>query len=220
MRFPSHQSAKVAPDSTVVDAPVHFDKVRVMPDQSPHLLRADAQDNRERVLDAARQLFSEKGLAVSMREISRRAGVGPATLYRRFPTKSDLVGAAFEDELRACRTIVEDAAADRDPWRGLRSVIVGLSELNARNHGFVEAFTGRYPDAADFADHRRQLLRLLVALVRRAQMAGSLRDDFVMNDLMLMLVAGRSLAALSEASRPEASRRFAALAIDALRAPS
>jgi AcrR family transcriptional regulator len=191
-----------------------------MPDRSSHLLRADAQDNRDRILDAARRLFSEKGLAVPMREISRRAGVGPATLYRRFPTKSDLVGAAFQDELSACRTIVESAAANRDPWRGLQAVIIGVSELNARNHGFVEAFTVRYPDAAEFTVHRRQLLRYLATLVQRAQASGGVREDFVMNDLMLILIAGRSLAALPAERRSEASRRFAALAIDALRAPS
>ncbi|ROQ40703.1 TetR family transcriptional regulator [Frondihabitans sp. PhB188] len=189
-----------------------------MTDGLPHLLRSDAQSNRDRVLAAARELFATEGLGVPMREISRRAGVGPATLYRRFPTKPDLVAAAFADELSACRAIVEDGAADPAPWRGLQSVIVELTELNARNHGFVEAFTSQYPDAADFTTHRRELLHLLTSLVRRAQESGELRADFVMNDLMLVLLAGRGLAALPPSRRDAAARRFADLAIDALRA--
>lgn len=186
-----------------------------MADHLPQL-RSDARANRDRVLDAARGLFSEQGLSVTMRDISRRAEVGPATLYRRFPTKSDLVVAAFEDELRACRTIVEDAAADLDPWRGLTSAIVELIELNARNHGFVDAFVLEYPEAADFTAHRRQLLRLLAGLAQSARSAGRLRDDFAMSDLILVLMAGRGLSALPEGDRGTAARRFAALAIDAL----
>lgn len=74
-----------------------------MTDRLPHMLRADAQDNRDRVLEAARALFAERGIDVTMRQIARRADVGPATLYRRFPTKQILVDEAFEYELRSCR---------------------------------------------------------------------------------------------------------------------
>lgn len=79
-------------------------------DHLPHTLRSDALDNRERILDAARALFSADGLNVPMREIARRAGVGPATLYRHFPTKQMLVADAFADQLRACRAIVDEGA--------------------------------------------------------------------------------------------------------------
>ncbi|WP_157887688.1 TetR/AcrR family transcriptional regulator [Frondihabitans sp. PAMC 28766] len=189
-----------------------------MPDSLPRLLRSDALDNRDRLLDAARGLFAEQGLGVPMREVARRAGVGPATLYRRFPTKQDLVGAAFDDELRECRAVVETGASDRDAWRGFRSVIVGISELNARNHAFVEAFTSDFPDAVDFAAHRAELLRLLAGLAKRAQDAGGLRSDFVLDDLVLVLLAGRGVSQAPVATRLAAARRFAALAIDGLRA--
>ena len=85
---------------TVVDAPVRLDEVRTH--GRAHLtqmLRADAQENRDRILAAARALFAERGLDVGMREIARRAGVGPATLYRRFPTKQALIDEAFAVEL-------------------------------------------------------------------------------------------------------------------------
>ncbi|GIE82477.1 TetR family transcriptional regulator [Actinoplanes philippinensis] len=188
-----------------------------MSQQTPHLLRADARDNRDRVLEAARTLFAEQGLAVTMRQIARRAEVGPATLYRRFPTKQTLVEAAFADEVRACRGIVESGCAAPDPWRGLCSVIEGLITLNARNHGFTEAFTAAAPDADVFTTHRAALLTLLTGLIRRAREAGALRRDATVHDLVLILQAGRGLSALPPARRDQAARRFATLVIDGFR---
>lgn len=182
------------------------------------MLRADAEENRERVLESARELFAERGLDVPLREVARRAAVGPATLYRRFPTKQDLVAAAFADELAACRAIVEEGCSDADPWRGLCSVIMRLGELNSRNHGFTDAFLSANPGSGDFAAHRLSLLRLLDGLCRRAQAAGSLRADFVLDDLVLVIMAGRGLSAPSAKRRLAAARRFSALAIEAFRA--
>ncbi|MGC5166823.1 TetR/AcrR family transcriptional regulator [Luteimicrobium sp. DT211] len=181
------------------------------------MLRADAQDNRDRILDAARLVFAERGLDATMREVARRAGVGPATLYRRFPTKQQLVDEAFGDELRACEQIVDDACADPDPWRGFRSVVEELTVLNARNRGFVDAFMSANPHADVFVAHRAALLRKLVALGARAKARGELRRDYELDDLLLVLLAGRGLAAAPDADRAAAARRFAALAVDALR---
>jgi AcrR family transcriptional regulator len=189
-----------------------------MADHLPHMLRADAQDNRDRVLEAARALFSERGLDVPMREIARRAQVGPATLYRRFPTKQSLVDEAFTDELHACSAIVRDGCADPDPWSGLRAILLRITELNARNQGFVDAFTSSYPGAVDFTAHRAGLLRSLAALCRRAQAAGALRTDFVLDDLIMVLLAGRALPAGAPEIRAATARRFAALALEAFRA--
>ena len=143
----------------------------------PHVLRSDAQDNRDRVLEAARELFSESGLGVTMRQIARRAGVGPATLYRRFPTKQELVLEAFMDEFRACTAIVREAAADPDPWRGFCSVIERVTVLNARNQGFTDAFMAEYPNAIDFATHRAALTREIAAISYRAIAVAGLRPS-------------------------------------------
>jgi AcrR family transcriptional regulator len=61
-----------------------------MTDRLPHPLRSDARDNRARILEAARAVFGEEGLDAPMREVARQSGVGPATLYRHFPTKREL----------------------------------------------------------------------------------------------------------------------------------
>ncbi|MCX5046388.1 TetR/AcrR family transcriptional regulator [Aldersonia sp. NBC_00410] len=183
----------------------------------PHILRSDAQDNRDRVLEAARQLFSERGTRITMREVARHAGVGPATLYRRFPTKQVLVDAAFADEMRSCQSIVDDGCADPDPWRGFCSVIEGISVLNSRNQGFVDAFMSANPQIDTVAVHRASLLRMLAKLADRAKATGELRHDFVIDDLVLVLLAGRGLSSTPPTDREAAARRFAALAIDAFR---
>ena len=189
-----------------------------MTDRLPHLLRADARDNRDRVLEAARALFSERGLEVPMREIARRAQVGPATLYRRFPTKQALVDAAFADELQACGAIVRNGCAEEDPWRGLCSILHDITELNAQNQGFVDAFLSSFPGTEEVAVHRASMLRSLAELCRRAQQAGALRPDFVLDDLILVLMAGRGLPVTPPKVRLAAMRRLTALALDAFRA--
>jgi AcrR family transcriptional regulator len=182
------------------------------------MLRTDAQDNRDRILDTARALFADQGIDVTMRDIARRAEVGPATLYRRFPTKQLLIDEAFADELRTCRAIVAAGCANPDPWTGFCSVIEEITVLNVRNQGFVNAFLAAVPDIDSFAAHRAEVLRMLAKLARRAQASGQLRRDFVIDDLLLVLLAGRGLAATSPVGREKAARRFAALAIEAFRA--
>ncbi|RPF20722.1 TetR/AcrR family transcriptional regulator [Myceligenerans xiligouense] len=188
-----------------------------MAEQVLHL-RSDAQDNRDRILAAGRELFAERGLDVTMREVARRAGVGPATLYRRFPARQSLLDAVFADELRVCRGIVEEGRADPDPWRGFTSVVERISVLNVGNQGFVDAFMAESPGSDSFAEHRAALLPRLADLARRAQEAGRLRADFVLDDLVIVLLAGRGLAASRSAGSVAVARRFAALAIEAFRA--
>ena len=189
-----------------------------MTSRLPHTLRSDARDNRELILDAARGLFAAEGLNVPMREVARRAGVGPATLYRHFPTKQALVAEAFAEQMRACHSIVDEGLADPDPWHGFCLVIEKICALHARNRGFTTAFMSAYPDALDFAADREYALRSVERLARRAQDAGRLRPDFVLDDLILMLMANGGIRAASPGAAVTASRRFAALVIQAFQA--
>ena len=189
-----------------------------MTSRLPHTLRSDARDNRELILGAARAVFATEGLNVPMREIARRAGVGPATLYRHFPAKETLVTEAFAHELRACHAIIAEGLADPDPWHGFCLVVEKICELHARNRGFTDAFMSSYPNAIDFAAAREQALDAAAELARRAKGAGRLRRDFVLDDLVLILMANRGISATSPAAAVAASRRFAALAIRALQA--
>ncbi len=213
-----HDARRRPCSRTVTDATVHLTKVRAVTDPPPHILRSDALDNRERILGAARALFAAEGLDVPMRAIARRAGVGPATLYRRFPTKQTLVTEAFEDEMRACHAIVDEGSADPDAWRGFRLVVEKICDLHARNRGFTDAFMAAYPGQVDLAAGRERTLNAIAGLARRAKETGHLRADFVLDDLILMLSAHRGIHATSAAVRIAASRRFAALVIQAFQA--
>ncbi|RZS32660.1 TetR family transcriptional regulator [Herbihabitans rhizosphaerae] len=155
-----------------------------------------------------------------MREIARGAEVGPATLYRHFPTKELLVTEAFTDQMRACYVVADEGLADPDPWRGFCLVIEKVCELQARDHGFTAAFMSTYPNAIDFTADRERTLKSIAELARRAKETGHLRADFVLDDLILILMANSGIQATSPAARIAASRRFAALAIQALRASS
>ncbi|MGC5561504.1 TetR/AcrR family transcriptional regulator [Streptomyces sp. FR-108] len=189
-----------------------------MTDRLPHTLRSDAVDNRDRILDAAGKLFAAEGLDVPMREIARRAAVGPATLYRRFPTKQALVTAVFADQVRACRDIIDEGCADPDPWRGFCQVIEKVCELHARDRGFTEAFMSTFPDTPDVDTGRAYTMRAVAGLARRAREAGRLRPDFVLDDLVLMLMAHKGIRTASTDAQVTASRRFAGFVIQAFEA--
>ncbi|WP_133910567.1 TetR/AcrR family transcriptional regulator [Streptomyces sp. NBC_00582] len=191
-----------------------------MADRLPHPLRADAQDNRERILEVARDLFATEGLNVPMREIARRAEVGPATLYRRFPTKQTLVTEAFAEQRRACHAIVDEGLADPDPWHGFRRVVERTCELHAHSLGFADAFMSAYPEAMDFAADREYTLNAIAELAHRAKATGHLRPDFLLDDLIIMLMAHRGIHTSSATTRLAASRRYASLVIQAFQAAS
>ncbi|KAB2387981.1 TetR/AcrR family transcriptional regulator [Actinomadura montaniterrae] len=189
-----------------------------MTDEVVRKLRSDARDNRERILEVAREAFAAEGLDVPMREIARRARVGPATLYRRFPTKEALLTAAFAEQMAACIGIVEEGLAAADPWRGFAAAIERLMEVHALDRGFAHALTSQYPQVYDFVEGRERTLRALAELIRRAKEAGGLRKDVVIEDVVLALMANEGIRAGSRAARLAASRRFAALMIRSFQA--
>jgi AcrR family transcriptional regulator len=174
-------------------------------------MRSDARDNRERILAVARAAFAADGIDVPIREIARRAQVGAATVYRHFPTKEALLTTAFADQMASCVSIVEEGLAHDDPWRGFGLVIEKLMAVHARDRGFARAFTSRLPATADLVAERDRTLRLLFVLIRRAKDAGRLRADFVLEDLVLALMANDGIQAATPELRVAASRRFAAL---------
>ncbi|MEU8789620.1 helix-turn-helix domain-containing protein [Streptomyces sp. NPDC048643] len=189
-----------------------------MTDRLPHATRSDARDNRARILEAARAVFGEEGLGTPLREVARQADVGPATLYRHFPTKQALIVAAFAEQRGACHAAVRDALADPDAWRGFRTLIERICELHAHSRGFADAFMTTFPEAMDFAGDREQTLHAVAELSRRAQKTGRLRPGFVVDDLVLMLMAHRGLQDAPRTARHAASRRFAAYVIEAFSA--
>ncbi|NBE96069.1 TetR/AcrR family transcriptional regulator [Nonomuraea sp. KC401] len=192
-------------------------------------LRADALHNRNRILEAAREAFGARGLDVPMAAIARRAGVGVATLYRRFPTRESLVEEVFADELNVCSSAIDDALADADPWRGFCTVIEQVTTMQVVERGFSAALLTRFTAEGTVEgteegtvegaeDVRARSEQRLAELVRRAKAAGRLRADFDRSDLTLLLMANGGLAAGSTEVRLAASRRHVAYLLEAFRA--
>ncbi|RZQ59631.1 TetR/AcrR family transcriptional regulator [Amycolatopsis suaedae] len=180
-------------------------------------LRADAQQNRDRIVEVARTLFAERGLDVPMAAIARHAGVGVATLYRRFPTKDSLVTEVFADQFAACVSVVDEALADPDPWRGFRTFLETVCAMQAADRGFSAAVCAALPDLVNVEHERDRALRGFTELTKRAKESGRLRADFVPEDLTLLLMANGGIIAATAEQASAASRRLVAYLLDALR---
>jgi AcrR family transcriptional regulator len=181
-------------------------------------LRADAERNRERVLDAARAVFAERGLDASTNEIARRAGVGVATLFRRFPTRDDLIGAVFAEKMTAYTAAIDDALADNDPWRGFCGYIERVCQMQADDRGFADVLTMTFPTAKALEKERNRSARGLTELLKRAKATGRLRDDFAHQDVPLILMANAGVVTATRHAAPEAWRRLVAYLIQAFAA--
>src|SRR4051794_35342921 len=106
-----------------------------MTPQPTRALRADAAQNRERILTAAAELFAERGLQVSLNDIAHHAGVGVGTAYRRFANKEAVIDALFEERLEAVATVAKEALADSDPWHGLVAFLERSLEMQFGDRG-------------------------------------------------------------------------------------
>ncbi|GCD92827.1 TetR/AcrR family transcriptional regulator [Embleya hyalina] len=172
--------------------------------------RADARNNRARLLRAAREAYALDGTDVSAGAIARRAGVGAATLYRHFPTRGSLIAAAFSEQLAGCLAAVDEALRDDDPWRGLRTALTEVCMMQARDRGFSAAFLAESPDAPDLRRERVRAEAGLARLVQRAKDAGQLRRDFDVSDVTLLFLANNGVLRDSPAASVAASRRLLA----------
>ncbi|MFY1634162.1 TetR/AcrR family transcriptional regulator [Solwaraspora sp. WMMB335] len=131
-------------------------------------LRADARQNRDRIVDVARELFAERGLDVPMAAIARHARVGVATLYRRFPTKESLVTEVFAAQFQACVSVIDDALADPDPWHGFCAAIEKVCAMQAADRGFGAAFIAAFPHAVDVDAERSRAMAGKVCAMQAA----------------------------------------------------
>jgi AcrR family transcriptional regulator len=187
----------------------------------PAPLRRDARLNRERILEVAHDLFARRGLDVPMAAVARHAGVGMATLYRRFPTKEALVGEVFSHQFDACVSVVDDALDDPDAWRGFVAVIEKVGEMQACDRGFSAAVAATFPAAADasaVSAERDRALRRFAELAERAKAEGRLRADFALSDLALLLMANDGITADSAEVTRAASRRLIGYLLNSFRA--
>ncbi|MCX4244029.1 TetR/AcrR family transcriptional regulator [Paraliomyxa miuraensis] len=178
------------------------------------MARRDAEENRARVIAAAREVFASSGIDAPLDAIARRAGVGRATLYRNFPDRSALVAAIFEDNLAALEALVKGRSDQPDAFMTLLSTIVE-QEVEARAL-IPSIMTGT--SVPDLRGLVRRVKRLLTAPLRAAQAAGAVRGDLTITDVIhvLSMIAAVVMQDASPASRRRHARRALELLIDGL----
>ncbi|MFE7191173.1 TetR/AcrR family transcriptional regulator [Kitasatospora sp. NPDC057541] len=150
-------------------------------------MRADAERSRRRILDAACEVFLERGPDAPLDAVVRRAGVGPGTLYRRFPDRTALVRALVTDLLaRLAEAAGQARAAEPDPFRALRRFAHAAADL--RMGAAIVVLLERLVVDADLVAVRSRAVAEVEALLHAAQDAGQLRADVGMGDLVLLCV--------------------------------
>lgn len=187
------------------------------PDQLTRPLRVDAARNRGRIVEAAEAAFAKRGLEVPLEDVAGDAGVGIATLYRRFPSRDDLIAACFERRVAEYARAAEEALEAPDGWTGFCAYVERICEMQAADRGLKDVLTRTFPNAKALEAHRKRGYDLLVRLIERGQREGSLRSDVVPEDFVLLLMANAGVVQGAGVAAPDAWRRFLGLMLDGLR---
>ncbi|WP_371667165.1 TetR/AcrR family transcriptional regulator [Streptomyces sp. NBC_00289] len=189
-------------------------------DTAAQPLRSDAERNRGRIIAAARRVFARDGLSASMASVAREAGVGIATMFRRFPTKEELVAAVFADRMDAYADAVATALEDPDPWNGFVGYIETACAMQAADYGFADVLTTSFPTAKAMEERRNEAYEGMVRLIGRAKAAGRLREDFDSSDIVLLHMANAGVVNATAGAAPDAWRRVVALFVQSFEAPA
>lgn len=178
-------------------------------------MRADARRNEELVLQAAKVVFARSGVDAPIREIATEAGVGLGTLYRRFPTRADLVAAVFRREVDTCADAAQTLAGERGPTGALVAWLMRYTRFLSTKQGLAAALHSGDAAFAALPDYfRKQFEPALAMLLAAAADAGEIRADVAPYDLL------RGIGNLSVASGEDGAahtKRMVMLLIDGLR---
>jgi AcrR family transcriptional regulator len=171
--------------------------IEALPDlkeENPHTmeverkpLRADAERNRRRLIDAATSIFCERGLEVGVSEIAERAGVGRGTLFRNFPSKEDLIAAIVVERMHESAARGRSMLDAPDPGEALFQMIDQSVGLQQTDHALFDALADIWLANDEIRAAHAELMGVLDALVRRAQEAGAVRDDVSAVDVLMMV---------------------------------
>ncbi|OBA70078.1 transcriptional regulator [Mycobacterium sp. 1554424.7] len=180
-------------------------------------LRKDAERNRQRVIEAARELFAARGLDATLNEVAHHAGVGVGTVYRRFPTKQELLEAIFEDGIDELTALAETALRHPDSWQGFVWYVEQMCELTATDRGmrevaFSRAYCGSRVDAA-----RVRLVPRLSELLERAQKDGHLRSEMAPGDMPIFGLLAGTVSEYAGQVDTELWRRYVAILLEGMR---
>lgn len=179
-------------------------------------LRADAQRNRDAIVRAAREIFSEEQNEVPFEDVARRAGVGAGTLYRHFPNRNALLAAVFEGEVAALRDRADQLMETLSPAEALGAFLREMVDHMYSQRGLARTLFAASETAGGALSGEGQVLDDVVTeMLSRGVLQGQLRDDVPAGAVMLAL-HGIAVAAVHSERRQEADG-VVALMIDGLR---
>jgi AcrR family transcriptional regulator len=169
-------------------------------------LRADAQRNRDRLLEVAVRAFSHDGADVTLDAIAKEAGVGIGTLYRHFPTREALIDAAYRNELARLCDSAGDLLQDMAPDKALRAWMDRFTDYMSTKRGMGDALRAVIASGGDpFSESRGRLTAAITTLLRAGAVAGTVRPDVAPDDVLVSL-SGVSLATTDPDRRDQAGR--------------
>jgi AcrR family transcriptional regulator len=174
--------------------------------------RADALRNYEKLVAAARAVFTEAGTSAPLEDVAERAGVGIGTLYRHFPTRQALLEAVYVDEVEAMARAADELSG-LPPWEALSLWLHQYVGFAATKRALNEALVETAPDSNVLLACRTALTRAGTGLIERAQSAGVIRPDTNFSDVVRM-VAGIAMVPTEDAEQKD---RLLDLALDGLR---
>jgi len=180
-------------------------------------LRADARRNREKIINAARQIVGEHGEAAQIDDVARLAGVGVGTVYRHFPNKDALMGELVRMCVVECTAVAQECASIEDPWEAFAGLIRGSCERMGEDAAMRRTWQAADDEAVAYAAPAKVHLHdAAEVLIDRAHASGQLRADFTVEDMGgLMCGLGAAIDAMPE---PERWRRLVDFALDGLKA--
>lgn len=187
-------------------------------EQTRRPLRRDAREHREKLLAAAQREFAARGVDASLEKIARDAGVAIGTLYRHFPTRLDLLMAAFQPRLQEFLEGATKAMEIDDPWTGFVSYLENLFRVQAGDRGFNDFLSRRFTDNAETERIHDQMCLQIGDVLARAQDAGAARPDITLADVVNLIWSLGPIINATATTVPQTWRRNLYLMLDAYRA--
>lgn len=169
------------------------------------------------MLEAARELFAERGLEATLNDVAHHAGVGVGTVYRRFATKEELLDAIFEDGIDQVVCLAETALQQEHSWDGFVWFVEQLCELMATDRGLREMVYSTAYGGYGVECARLRLTPSISNLVERARDDGYLRPDIAPSDMPIVSMLAGTVSEWAGHVEPELWRRYVALFLDGMR---
>ena len=173
----------------MIDAasPENGDNADIMAEVTGRTRRADAERNRRRLIDAATEMFCERGLDVGVGEIAQQAGVGRGTLFRNFPTKEHLIAAIVVERINESISRGRAALESDNPGDALFAIIDQAVTRSQTDRALFDALSEDWMANENIRCGHVELIGVLEALLQRAQAEGAVRDDVSAVDVVMMI---------------------------------